>query len=93
MHLNSSRHARITAILATVAVLPLGVALMPVAASASTAYGSTTPDACGYFIGDQTPAFTHTGGTTTTQRGTSTGISSNYAFTPSPAWARFKGLR
>lgn len=61
-------------------VTPIGVSM----ASAAPAHGttsSTTLDACGYFIGNQTPAMTQTDGTTTTQRGTWTGVWNNYVNT------------
>jgi hypothetical protein len=54
------------------------------AAGASPAHGSTsmtTLDACGYFYGEQTPAFTHADGGTTTQKGTWTGVWNNYVDT------------
>ena len=40
--------------------------------------GFTTLDACGYFYGWQTPAFTLTDGATTTQAGTWYGVYNNY---------------
>jgi hypothetical protein len=48
---------------------------------------STTLDACGYFVGTQTPQTTKTttnsdGSTTTTEHGSWTGVSNNYVGTP-----------
>jgi len=43
---------------------------------------STTLDACGYFIGMQTPRATTEKNGVTTQHGTWTGVTNNYLFTP-----------
>lgn len=54
-------------------------------AFATPAHGdttSTTLDACGYFVGEQTPATTEMDGATTTRSGTWTGVTNNYVNTP-----------
>lgn len=43
---------------------------------------STTLDACGYFVGSQTANKTTQSGTSVTEKGTWTGVSNNYVFTP-----------
>jgi hypothetical protein len=43
---------------------------------------STTLDACGYFVGSQTANKTTQSGTSFAEKGTWTGISNNYTFTP-----------
>src|SRR3954453_1283527 len=43
---------------------------------------STTLDACGYFIGTQSPAHTDTSGSTSTEKGQWSGVTNNYVFTP-----------
>lgn len=43
---------------------------------------STTLDACGYFVGTQTPRATTEKNGVTTQHGTWTGVTNDYSFTP-----------
>src|SRR4051812_3983945 len=85
---------RIT-VLAAAAGLAIPTALsITGVASATPAHGttvSTTLDACGYFVGDQTPANSKTDGSTTTQHGTWTGVSNNYVNTPVASLGKVQG--
>lgn len=94
MNLKSPRLRRPGAPIAAAAVVGLGIVLVPTAAYASPAHGipsSTTLDACGYFVGVQTPSFTHTDGTTTIQRGTWTGVTNNYVDTAVASLGKVQG--
>jgi hypothetical protein len=87
---------RFTLLLGVLAVLGVGggVGVFATSAFATPAHGTTsmtTLDACGYFYGEQTPAFTHTDGTTTTQRGTWTGVWNNYVNTPVASLGKVQG--
>jgi ABC-type oligopeptide transport system substrate-binding subunit len=81
-------------ILATIAVAAVAVAVPAYAVNTSPGQkdqSSTTLDACGYFIGLQTPNKTTTSGTTYVENGTWTGVSNNYDFGPVASLGAVKG--
>jgi hypothetical protein len=72
-------------VLAALVVAAVAVAVPAYAVNNSPGQKSpsfTTLDACGYFYGYQTANKTSTSGTTYTEKGTWTGVSNNYYYTP-----------
>ena len=72
-------------ILAALVVAAVAVAVPAYAVNNSPGQkvtSSTTLDACGYFVGTQTANKTTTSGTTSTEKGTWTGVTNNYSLTP-----------
>ncbi|MCU1490918.1 MAG: hypothetical protein JWM85_2323 [Acidimicrobiaceae bacterium] len=84
MNIHRMNRLRLVVPMATLVGLGSGMLLVP-SASASPDHGVASPttlDACGYFGGEQTPAFSHTSGDTTVQAGTWVGVSNNYGGGP-----------
>jgi hypothetical protein len=72
-------------VILTVILAASALAAVPALADKGKGMGNpstTTLDACGYFVGTQTPTDTKTKGATTSEKGTWTGVDNNYGGGP-----------